>query len=128
MTCSHGIRRLILTLSRLAVVLLAAVLVAVALLRYGDVLTDKDGLPLVYDSESIGRYWDKRPAEVRAATHVLWRHRLDTLVPTFSGVLKELNIKNSYSNLTDNSSMSSPPLRVDPLVLLPREEMIQRAL
>lgn len=32
--------------------------------RYGDVLTDADGLPLVYDSDSIGRYWDKRPGEV----------------------------------------------------------------
>lgn len=34
------------------------------LCRYGDVLTDTDGLPLVYDSDSIGRYWDKRPGEV----------------------------------------------------------------
>lgn len=32
--------------------------------RYGDVLTDSEGLPLVYDSDSIGRYWDKRPGEV----------------------------------------------------------------
>lgn len=38
--------------------------------RYGDVLTDKDGLPLVYDSDSIGRYWDKRPGEVRVPLHV----------------------------------------------------------
>ncbi|CAM9865574.1 unnamed protein product, partial [Sphacelaria rigidula] len=32
--------------------------------RYGDVLTDNEGLPLVYDSDCIGRYWDKRPGEV----------------------------------------------------------------
>lgn len=49
--------------------------------RYGDVLTDADGLPLVYDSDSIGRYWDKRPGEVGAwVDGVDWRTTRRTLV------------------------------------------------
>lgn len=39
--------------------------------RYGDVLTDEDGLPLVYDSEVIGQYWEKRPREVNGIRHAL---------------------------------------------------------
>lgn len=42
--------------------------------RYGDVLTDGEGLPLVYDSDLIGQYWDKRPGE--ASEQVGWPRTL----------------------------------------------------
>ncbi|CAM9531305.1 unnamed protein product, partial [Laminaria digitata] len=62
--------------------------------KYGDVLTDKDGLPLVYDSDSIGRYWDKRPGELNSR----WTKFLSVTVPFVTRVVKDYTSGNIMKN------------------------------
>ncbi|CAM9697286.1 unnamed protein product, partial [Ectocarpus fasciculatus] len=61
---------------------------------YGDVLTDADGLPLVYDSDSIGRYWDKRPGELNSR----WSKFLSVTVPFVTRVVRDYTSGNIMKN------------------------------
>eukprot|EP00903_Cladosiphon_okamuranus_P007787 g7536.t1 len=72
--------------------------------RYGDVLTDADGLPLVYDSDSIGRYWDKRPGELNGR----WTKFLSVTVPFVTRVVKDY----TSGNIMKNEATLARDLRV----------------
>ncbi|CAB1109481.1 unnamed protein product [Ectocarpus sp. CCAP 1310/34] len=71
---------------------------------YGDVLTDADGLPLVYDSDSIGRYWDKRPGELNSR----WSKFLSVTVPFVTRVVRDY----TSGNIMKNEAVLARDLRI----------------
>ncbi|CAM9922635.1 unnamed protein product, partial [Ectocarpus sp. 13 AM-2016] len=71
---------------------------------YGDVLTDADGLPLVYDSDSIGRYWDKRPGELNSR----WSKFLSVTVPFVTRVVRDY----TSGSIMKNEAVLARDLRI----------------